>query len=295
MKKEPIFRGVCTALCTPFRETSIDFEAMEEQIERQITAGVAALAVCGTTGENATLTDAEHKRLIRFAVERVRGRIPLIAGTGSNDTAHAIEMSRYAADVGADALLTVTPYYNKTSQEGLYRSFIAIADAVNCPIILYNVPSRTCVDTSPETYARLSEHPNIVGVKEASPSLAKVIKTRRLCADALTVYSGNDDLTLPLLAVGAQGVISVVSNLIPERMCSLYDAWAIGDVEGAAEQQIALEPLMAAMFCEVNPVPVKYAMSLMGLCREDVRLPLCAPDRTNREKIGTLLSEYGLI
>lgn len=290
MKKDMVFEGVCTALITPFKGGSIDFSAAERLIERQISAGINALVVCGTTGENATLRDGEHRRLIKFTVDTVGGRVPVIAGTGSNDTRHAQEMSRYAADVGADALLTVTPYYNKANEEGMYRSFRAIAESVHLPIILYNVPTRTCVDASPELYARLSEIDNIVGLKEASSSMEKVIYTRHLCGEKLTLYSGNDDLTLPMLAIGGKGVISVLSNLYPQRMCALYTAWKQGDTEEAERLQTELCPLMRAMFCDVNPIPVKYAMSRLGLCREDVRLPLYPMSEEKKTALRALLS-----
>lgn len=295
MKKEPIFRGVCTALITPFKENVIDFKTFEALLERQIAAGVAAVAVCGTTGENATLTDPEHKRLIRHAVECAAGRVPVIAGTGSNDTNHAIEMSKYACDAGADALLVVTPYYNKASQEGLIKSYTAIADSVNKPLVLYNVPFRTCVDLSPSTCEALSHHPNIVALKEASPSLSKAIQTLHLCGDKLDIYAGSDELTLPMLAVGGLGVVSVLSNLIPEKMCALCSAWFDGKTKEAASLQTELCPLMSAMFCDISPVPLKYAMSLTGLCAEDVRLPLCAMNDRNKQNMRELLHTYQLI
>ncbi len=289
MKKDTVFEGACTALITPFKGDNVDFDAMEALIERQIGAGVSALAVCGTTGENATLSDGEHRRLIRFTVDTVRGRVPVIAGTGSNDTRHACEMTHYATEVGVNALLTVTPYYNKANEEGLYRSFKKIAESTHLPIILYNVPTRTCVDLSPELCARLCELRNVVGLKEASPSLEKIVYTRHLCGDKLDIYSGNDDLTLPVLSVGGKGVISVLANLYPRKMCELWQAWQEGERERAAEMQTSLSPLMRAMFCEVNPIPVKYAMSLLGLCREDVRLPLFTLDEKKKERIRSLM------
>ena len=289
MKKDTVFEGVCTALITPFKGDNIDFSAAEVLIERQISAGVSALVVCGTTGENSTLSDGEHRRMIRFTVDTVKGRVPVIAGTGSNDTRHACEMTHYATEVGADALLTVTPYYNKANEEGLYRSFKKIAESTNLPIILYNVPTRTCVDMSPELCARLCEINNIVGLKEASSSLEKIVYTRHLCKDKLDIYSGNDDLTLPVLSVGGKGVISVLSNLFPDKMCELWNAWLAGERESAAELQTSLSPLMRAMFCDVNPIPVKYAMSLLGLCREDVRLPLFPLDEKRKMLIHSLV------
>ena len=289
MKKDKIFEGVCTALVTPFKDNCIDYETMGKLIERQINAGVNALVVCGTTCENATLSDGEHKRLIRFTVETVSGRVPVIAGTGSNDTRHACEMSRYAADVGADALLTVTPYYNKANEDGLYHSFRTIAETVSLPIILYNVPTRTCVDLSPGVCSRLSEIHNIVALKEASPSLEKAIYTRHLCKDGLTLYSGNDDLTLPMLSIGAKGVISVLSNLMPKEMCALYRAWERNERDKAEELQIELCPIMRAMFCDVNPIPLKYAMSRLGLCSETVRLPLFTLSEEKKKIIDNLI------
>ncbi|MCI8589980.1 MAG: 4-hydroxy-tetrahydrodipicolinate synthase [Clostridiales bacterium] len=295
MKKEPIFRGVCTALVTPFRDNVIDFNALERLLERQIAAGIHAVAICGTTGENATLTDAEHKRVLRFAIDCVNGRIPVIAGTGSNDTNHAVDMSKYACDIGADALLVVSPYYNKTSQTGLIKSYTTIANSVNKPMILYNVPTRTCVDIAPETYAALKDHPNIAAIKEASPSIAKSIHIKQLCGQSLDLYAGSDELTLPILAIGGAGVISVVSNLVPEAMCSLYQAFEQGDIKEAAKQQIELYNLMSVMFLDVSPVPLKYALSLMGLCQEDVRLPLCSMNEENKQFIKSLLTSYHLI
>ncbi|MCI8331891.1 MAG: 4-hydroxy-tetrahydrodipicolinate synthase [Clostridiales bacterium] len=295
MKKESIFRGVCTALVTPFRDNVIDFNALESLLERQISAGIQAVAICGTTGENATLSDAEHKRVLRFAIECVNGRIPVIAGTGSNDTNHAVDMSKYACDIGADALLIVSPYYNKASQAGLIKSYTTIADSVNKPIILYNVPTRTCVDIDPKTYEALKDHPNIAAIKEASPSVAKSIHTLHLCGSSLDLYAGSDELTLPLLAIGGAGVISVVSNLVPEAMCRLYHAFEEGNIKEAAKRQTDLYRLMSAMFLDISPVPLKYALSLMGLCQEDVRLPLCSMSRENKQTIQSLLKSYHLI
>ena len=295
MKKEPIFRGVCTALVTPFRDDVIEFNSLEALLERQLAAGINAIAICGTTGENATLTDAEHKRVLRFAIDCVNGRVPVIAGTGSNDTNHAVDMSKYACDIGADALLIVSPYYNKTSQTGLIKSYMTIANAVNKPIILYNVPTRTCVDIAPQTYEALKDHPNIAAIKEASPSIAKSIHTLRLCGSSLDLYAGSDELTLPMLAIGGAGVISVVSNLVPEAMCNLYKAFADGDIKEAAKQQIDLYSLMSAMFMDVSPIPLKYALSLIGLCQEDVRLPLCSLSQEDKQRMQALLKSCHLI
>ncbi len=295
MIKETIFEGVGTALVTPFINDTIDFNAFERLIERQIKAKVPAVIVCGTTGESATLTNEEHRRVIRFACETAKGRIKVIAGTGSNDTRHSIKMSMYACEAGADALLVVSPYYNKATGEGLIRSYTAIANAVKKPIIIYNVPSRTCVDISPQVYAALCSHPNIYAVKEASSSVSKISEIINQCGDGFDIYSGNDDLTLPLLSLGAKGVISVLSNILPEQMNELCAAFARADLAEARRIHLTLAPLMRAMFCEVNPIPVKYAMSRMGLCRADVRLPLCEISETAKARVDAELEKLALI
>lgn len=295
MIKETIFEGVGTALVTPFINDTVDFDTLERLIERQIKAKIPAIIVCGTTGESATLTNEEHRRVIRFACECAKGRIKVIAGTGSNDTRHSVKMSMYACDVGADALLVVSPYYNKATDEGLIKSYTAIANAAKKPVIIYNVPSRTCVDISPRVYATLCTHPNIYAVKEASSSVSKISEIMNICGDGLNIYSGNDDLTLPLLSLGAKGVISVISNILPERMNELFRMFSSGDIAGARRVHLSLAPLMRALFCEVNPIPVKYAMSRMGLCRADVRLPLCEISETARARLDAELEKLALI
>lgn len=295
MKKVTVFEGVCTALITPFINDTVDFDSLEKLIERQIEAGIPAVAVCATTGESATLTNEEHRSVIRFACECAGGRIKIIAGTGSNDTRHSVKMSMYACEAGADALLVVSPYYNKATQTGLIKSYRAIADASAVPVIMYNVPTRTCVDISPETYAALCRHPKICAVKEASSHVSKISEIKNLCGDGLDIYSGNDDLTLPLLSLGAKGAVSVISNLLPEKMNEICSAFFENDIVRAREIHLSLAPLMRALFCEVNPIPVKYAASRMGLCRADVRLPLCEISDTGRAKIDAELEKLGLI
>ena len=292
---KPIFRGAATALITPLTREGVDYAAFGRLIDWQIAQGVSALVIAGTTGEGATLSDREHKDVIRYAVEHTAGRVPIIAGTGSNNTAHAIELSRYACEVGADALLVVTPYYNKATQSGLVQSYFAIADAVTKPMILYNVPSRTDVNIAPETYLKLAEHPNIAAIKEANGDLSKIVSTMALVGDKLDLYSGNDDLIVPLLSLGGCGVISVLSNVMPaqtEQICSRFFS---GDTQGSAKLQLELLPLIHALFSEVNPIPVKAAMHAMGFCEDFVRLPLTVMEAPHRAVLLSLLQQYGLI
>lgn len=292
---KPIFRGAATALITPLTREGVDYAAFGRLIDWQIAQGVSALVIAGTTGEGATLSDREHKDVIRYAVEHTAGRVPIIAGTGSNNTMHAIELSRYACEVGADALLVVTPYYNKATQSGLVQSYFAIADAVTKPMILYNVPSRTDVNIAPETYLKLAEHPNIAAIKEANGDLSKIVSTMALVGDKLDLYSGNDDLIVPLLSLGGCGVISVLSNVMPaqtEQICSRFFS---GDTQGSAKLQLELLPLIHALFSEVNPIPVKAAMHAMGFCEDFVRLPLTVMEAPHRAVLHSLLRQYGLI
>ena len=289
MERKPVFKGVATAMITPFTDTgAIDYESFGRFIEFQISGGVDALVVCGTTGEAAALSDAEHRDAISFVVERVAGRVPVIAGTGSNDTAYSIELSRFACKAGADALLCVTPYYNKTTQRGLVRHFKTIADSVDRPIILYNVPSRTGLNIEPSTYLELSGHPNIAGIKEANGNIAKIVDTVALLGNKLDLYSGNDDQTVPILALGGMGVISVISNILPAETAAICRRYFEGDTVGSLEMQLRLVPLINALFCEVNPIPVKAACAAMGLCGEYLRLPLAEMEDGHR---ATLLSE----
>ena len=295
MKNEPIFRGAATALITPLNASGVDFERLGALIDWQIDEGINAIVIAGTTGEGSTLTDEEHREAIRFAVERSAGRVPIIAGTGSNDTAYAIDLSRYACEVGADALLVVTPYYNKATQKGLIAMYNAIADASTKPVILYNVPSRTGVGIEPSTYAALAAHPNIAAIKEANGNISKIVETAALVGDKLDIYSGNDDQVVPILSVGGMGVISVLSNIMPRKTVEMCDRWFAGDAAGAAALQKELLPLMNALFCEVNPIPVKAAMAAMGWCENYVRLPLTPMEKDHWQKLRALMAQQGLV
>lgn len=287
--RKPVFTGVCTALITPFRDGKIDFEALSGLIEFQIDGGVDALLINGTTGESATLTDAEKREIISFAVSEVGGRVPIIAGTGSNDTKKAVELSKFAYDVGADACLAVTPYYNKASEVGLIKHYEAIVDATEIPIILYNVPSRTGVNIPLSVYERLSEHKNIVAVKEANPSVSDFARLSARCGKNLDLYSGNDDLILPCLSLGGNGIISVISNALPRQTGDICRLWFGGKIKEATELQLKLLPLTNALFCEVNPIPIKALLSHLGFCKEEYRLPLCPMDS---ERKMALIKEY---
>ncbi len=295
MTKNPIFRGAATALITPLTEKGVDFEAMGRLIDWQIDEGVDALVVMGTTGEKSTLTSEEHLEVLRYSIERAAHRVPVIAGTGSNDIAHSIHMSQEACAMGADALLVVTPYYNKATQNGLIRSFTAIADAVPKPLILYNVPSRTGVSIEPETYAVLADHPNIAGIKEANSDISKIVKTVSLVGDKLDLYSGNDDQIVPILAMGGSGVVSVLANLMPKRTSELCHRFFDGDVAGSRAMQCELLPLINALFSEVNPIPVKAAMAAMGFCENYVRLPLTTMEPEHEAKLLALMKQQGLV
>ena len=272
--KQPIFTGVATALVTPFRDGAVDFAVFEQLLDAQLAAGIDALVVCGTTGEASTLTMQEQMTLIAHAIQYTAGRCKIIAGTGSNSTAHALELSRAAAAMGADGLLLVTPYYNKCTQEGLLAHYCKIADAVSCPLIVYSVPGRTGVDLSAETCVRLSRHPNINGIKEAGGSTAKAARILRECGGDFFLWSGNDDQTVPLISLGAKGVISVLSNVRPRETMAMTHAALDGDYETAGRMQCALMPLIDALFCEVNPIPVKRALELEGFPVGAPRLPL---------------------
>ena len=293
---QSIFKGIATALITPFTESGeVDYEAYGRIIDWQIESGIDALVSCGTSGEGPTLSDEEHKEVVRFCVERAAGRVPVIAGTGSNDTAYAIELTRYACEVGADAMLVVTPYYNKATQEGLYRSFTAIADASTKPLILYNVPSRTGCNIQPATYARLAEHENIRAIKEANGNISSIVETLSLVGGKLDMYSGNDDQIVPILSMGGLGCISVLSNLLPKETCEITRRYFAGDVAGAAELQMRYVPLIQALFCEVNPIPAKAAMAAMGYCEDVLRLPLTPMESANRERLLACMRREGLI
>ena len=295
MTEHPIFRGVATALITPLTREGIDFEAFGRVIDWQIEQGVNALVIAGTTGEGSTLTDEEHRAAIRYSVERAAGRVPIIAGTGSNDTDYAISLSRYACEVGADALLVVTPYYNKATQNGLVAMYTAIADAVTKPIIVYNVPSRTGVNIEPATYAKLADHPNIAAIKEANGNISKIVETAALVGDKLDIYSGNDDQIVPILSMGGSGVISVLSNVLPAKTVEICDRFFAGDVKGSAALQCALLPLINALFSEVNPIPVKAAMAEMGWCENFLRLPLTPMEEAHWQRLRALMAAQGLL
>lgn len=293
--KEIIFTGAAVAIVTPFNESGINFEELKKLIDFNINNGTDAIVIAGTTGESSTMTDEEHKEAIKFTVEYVNKRVPVIAGTGSNDTAYAVELSKYAESVGVDGLLVVTPYYNKATQSGLVKHYTYIADSVNVPIILYNVPSRTGVNILPETYAQLAKHPRIVATKEASGDLSQVAKIKALCGDNLHVYSGNDDQIVPILSLGGKGVISVLSNIMPKEaheICSLYFE---GKVQESTKMQIDYLEIINNLFVEVNPIPVKTALGLMGYNVGHLRMPLFAMEGKNLETLKASLSKYKLI
>ena len=283
------------AIVTPFDRETVDLEALGRLLDFQLAGGTDAVIVCGTTGEAATMTYRERMRTIEYCVEHVDGRVPVIAGSGSNSTETALALSRDAERAGADGLLLVTPYYNKASQTGLIRHFGVIADAVTVPIILYNVPSRTGVTIAPETYAELAKHPNINGVKEAGGNFSNIQKTRNLCPDDFSIWSGNDDETAPICLLGGRGVISVAANVVPDRMHHLVRLCLAGDFAAAGKLQLDLKELCDALFCEVNPIPVKTALEMMGMCGGALRLPLCEPSEEHRERIRKTLVRYGLL
>jgi len=287
--------GSMVALVTPFRKGRVDEKAPRGLIEFQIQGGTSAIVPCGTTGESATLSHSEHNRVIELTVKAVRGRVPVIAGTGSNSTAEAIALTRHAKKVRADGALLICPYYNRPTQEGLYRHFKAIAKAVDLPLVLYNIPSRTGVNLLPTTAARLLEFPTIIAMKESSGSLQQISDLIGLCGDRLTVISGDDALTLPIIALGGQGVISVAANLVPKDCAELVKAALKGDGERARRLHYRLSPLTDALFLETNPIPVKAALELMGRCSGEVRLPLCPMADANHERLKKAMKEYGLI
>ena len=291
-RQKPIFTGACTALVTPFRDGRIDYEALTELIELQIAGGIDALLINGTTGESATLSDEEKRALISFAVRRVDGRVPAIAGVGSNDTARTVALSAYARDAGANALLVVTPYYNKASNAGLVRHYQTVADAADMPIILYNVPSRTGVNIPLEVYDALASHENIVAVKEASPSIPDFARLSQKCGNRLTLYSGNDDLITPTLALGGMGVISVIANALPRETGDICRLWSDGKIKAATELQLRLLPLINAIFSEVNPIPIKALLAHLGLCREEYRLPLCPMNEGKKREMLEVFESF---
>jgi len=290
-----LFRGSGVALITPFKDNGVNYNKLEELIEWHIEEGTDAIIICGTTGEASTMTDEEQKSVIKFTVEKVNKRIPVIAGTGSNSTSHAIEMSIYAEEVGADGLLVITPYYNKSTQKGLIAHFTAIADKVNIPIIIYNVPGRTGVNILPETISKLSSHPNICGVKEASGNISQVAEIARLVPEDFFIYSGNDDMVIPLMSLRGDGVISVVANIAPKDTRTMVAKFLEGNLKEACDLQLKMKPLIDALFIEVNPIPVKTAMNLMGLQVGELRLPLIDMEENNLMKLTRELQNYSLL
>lgn len=294
--KKTIFTGAGVALITPMKEDgSINFEELGRILDAQIEGGTDAVIICGTTGEPATMPDEEHLSCIEYAVQHVNHRIPVIAGTGSNDTRHGCELSRKAADLGADALLLVTPYYNKTTREGLVQHFKAITESAGLPCIVYNVPSRTGMNIDPETAYELAKNPLICGIKEASGNISQIAKTMALCGDELPLYSGNDDQIVPLLALGGKGVISVLSNVAPRQTHDICRLWFEGKTQESAALQLELLSLANSLFCEVNPIPVKYAMNLLGFKAGHCRLPLVDPTPAHQELIRKEMEKAGLI
>ena len=293
--KNTVFVGAATAIVTPLTKDGIDYEQFGRLIEWQIAEGIAAIVAVGTTGEGSTLTDQEHKDAIKFCVEKVAGRVPVIAGTGSNDTAYAIELTKYACEIGADAMLLVTPYYNKATQRGLIESFRAIADESTKPCILYNVPSRSGCNLLPSSVLALADHPNIVGIKEACGDISQVAQLCALVGDKLDVYSGNDDQIVPILSLGGKGVISVLSNIMPSETQKMCTDYLSGNVAEARDAQLRLLPLINALFCEVNPIPVKAAVAAMGYCENYLRLPLTTMEPEHEAKLLSLMKEQNLI
>ena len=295
MKKESIFKGVATALITPFTQDGVDYENFGRLIDWQIEQGINALVISGTTGESSTMTQLEHKQVLSFAIERIAGRVPVIAGTGANETSFAVELAKHACSAGADACLVVTPYYNKATQNGLVTMYNVIADAATKPIIVYEIPSRTGVTIQPETFVKIAEHPNIAATKEASGNIAKVVEEFALLGESMDIYSGNDDQVIPLMSMGGAGVISVLSNLMPKKTVEMCDKFFAGDVAGAAKMQRDFIPLIKALFSEVNPIPVKSAMAKMGFCENILRLPLTPMEKVHEEKMFDIMRQFGLI
>ena len=293
--KSSIFTGAATAIITPFKNGKIDYDAFGKLIDDQITRGIDAIVVAGTTGEAATLDHDEHCECMKFAVEKIAGRVPMIAGTGSNDTAYGIELSKYACEVGADALLLVTPYYNKATPKGLIKNFLETADKTSKPIILYNVPSRTGCNITLPVYKELAKHERIVAVKEASGNMSAIAELIAECGDYLDVYSGNDDQIVPIMSLGGKGVISVLSNVMPKETHDMVMLCLEGKYPEAAKLQLTLLDLINALFCEVNPVPIKTAMAEMGLCDIEMRLPLCEMEDNTKARLVGALKKHGLL
>ena len=293
--KNTVFKGVGTAIITPFdKDGNVDYESFGRLVDWQIEKGVDGIVAAGTTGEGSTLSDEEHKAVVKYCVEKVNGRVPVVAGTGSNDTAYAIELTKYCCEIGADAMLLVTPYYNKATQRGLIESFTAIADVSTKPCILYNVPSRTGCNLLPATVAELAKHPMITGIKEACGNISQIAEVAALCGDDFDIYSGNDDQIVPILSLGGKGVISVLANVLPEETCEICNSFFEGRVADSAHLQLKLLPLVNALFCEVNPIPVKAACAAMGYGANKLRLPLTCMEKDHEEKLLSLMRENGI-
>ena len=292
--KKTVFQGMATAIITPMTPSGIDYETLGRFIEFQIKNGINALVVMGTTGENATIEPEDQAKVIRYTVEKVAGRVPVIAGTGTNNTVHVLHQTKNACDAGADAVLVVTPYYNKATQNGLIAHYTAVADASTVPVILYNVPGRTGCNLLPKTVAKLAEHPNIVGIKEATGNMAQMVQLAALCGDKLDIYSGEDALTVPMMSMGAAGAISVLSNVAPKEAVAMSDACLAGDFKTAAALQCKLLPLIDALFSEVNPIPAKAAVAAMGFGQEYLRMPLTSMEDHNRENLYKEMRKLGI-
>ena len=291
---QPIFKGIATALVTPTTPEGIDYDRFGKLIDWQIEQGINGLIICGTSGEASTLSDPEHRAAIEFACERVNHRVPVVAGTGSNETDYAVELTKSACASGADGVLVVTPYYNKTTQNGLVKMYETIADASSVPVILYNVPSRTGININPETYVKLADHPRIAAIKEANSDISKIVETFSLVGDKLDIYSGNDDQIVPILSMGGMGCISVLSNVIPKETVAITDKFFAGDVAGAAALQCRFMPLIRSLFCETNPIPVKAAMAALGFCDNYLRLPLVPMEEAHYQVMLQNMRDLGL-
>ena len=294
LQKKKVFSGAGVALITPFKDGNVDYNALDVILEQQIAGGTDAIIACGTTAEAATLTDLEHRRIISHCVEKVAGRVPVIAGTGSNHTDYAIELTKFSKNEGADGVLLVTPYYNKASQKSLVKHFQMIAECADIPNILYNVPSRTGVNIEPATVAALAKHPNINAIKEASGNISKIAEIAHLCGDEINIYSGNDDQVIPIMSLGGKGCISVLSNVLPKESALMCKKFFDGDIKGAAQMQLKYLPLINALFSEVNPIPVKAAMAEMGYCEDYLRLPLTPMESTHREVLFNEMRNVGI-
>lgn len=291
--KKTVFTGSGVALITPFKNGVVDYEALDQLLQYHLDNETDAVIICGTTGESATMPDKEHLAVVEYAVKKINGAIPVIAGTGSNDTAHGVELTKEAVNLGSDAVLLVTPYYNKATQKGLIKHYSLIADAIDVPCILYNVPSRTGTDIKPQTAKVLSEIDNIVAIKEATGDIARALEIKALCGDAMDIYSGNDDITVPILAAGGKGVISVIANIAPKDTHDMVHLYLNGEREKALDIQLKMLPLISALFCEVNPIPVKTAMNLLGFPAGELRMPLCEMEDKNVEILKNALIGYG--